>query len=75
MVAVEKERYRNMNKFITIKDVCEITGYKQSSIYQKVSEKTFPSPHKIGRNNRWLLSDVQEWIQSIINKKHQGVTQ
>ena len=55
-----------MNKLISISEVCEITGLKKSSIYQRISEGTFAAPIKLGRASRWEMNFVNAWVENAI---------
>ena len=52
-----------MERFLTINEVVNIVGFKKSTIYKFIRNKTFPPPIKIGRSSRWKLSDVNKWIK------------
>ncbi len=54
-------------KLIRIEEVSEMTGLKKSALYQRISEKTFPCPIKLGaRCSRWDSVAVQQWIENAI---------
>ena len=59
-----------MDKVILrIPDVMERIGLSRSSIYQKISEGTFPAPIKLGKRAvGWLNSDIEIWLDHQINK-------
>jgi prophage regulatory protein len=41
------------------------TGLSRSTIYQRVSEGTFPKPLSLGaRAVGWLESEIDEWLSS-----------
>jgi prophage regulatory protein len=49
---------------IKLPKVCEITGLSKSSIYEKMSDNTFPKSIQISsRSVGWLLSEVNAFIQ------------
>jgi len=55
------------HKILRLPKVKEVTGLPRSTIYQKISEKTFPRQIPLGRNSvGWLESDIQNWIQEQI---------
>jgi prophage regulatory protein len=56
---------RYEEKFLTIKEVTEIVGFKRSTIYKFINKGKFPKQIKIGKASRWRLSDIQKWLQEI----------
>ena len=49
-------------------EVEHLTGQSRSSIYQKISEGTFPEPVKLGeRAVGWPESAIHQWIQERID--------
>jgi len=55
-------------KFLTVREVSEIVGFKISTIYKFIKTKDFPKPMKIGKSSRWKLTDIQKWINHQISK-------
>lgn len=56
-----------MQNLLRIPKVTAATGLTRSTIYEKVSEGTFPAPVKItARASAWVESEVQEWIENRI---------
>lgn len=54
------------NQLLSVKQVCEITSISRSTVYRKVEAGTFPPPVHLGGNMvRWVLRDVQNWIQKL----------
>jgi prophage regulatory protein len=52
-------------KIYRIKEVCEITGLKPSTIYKLIREKSFPkSVHLTARSTGWPSNLVEEWLAS-----------
>lgn len=42
-----------------------IVPFSAATLWRKVSEKTFPKPHKLSaRITAWKTTDVQEWLDS-----------
>ena len=52
-----------MEKLLTIKEITNIIGFKQSTIYKFIKTNSFPKPIKIGRSSRWKLSDINNWLK------------
>lgn len=49
-------------QFLTIKMICDLTGYSKSTVHRKVHDKSFPPPMKIGkRASRWPLPVYNAW--------------
>ena len=54
------------NQLLSVKQVCEITSISRSTVYRKVDAGTFPPPVHLGGNMvRWVLRDIQNWIQKL----------
>lgn len=50
---------------LTLKTVQALTALGRSSIYQKVAQRTFPTPIRQGKRcTRWRAGDVQAWLQA-----------
>ena len=54
-----------MKKLLSIKEVTQIAGFKTSTIYKFIKTKGFPKPVKIGKSSRWLLSEINKWINQM----------
>lgn len=45
------------------------TGLSRSTIYQRVAEKTFPSPVRLGsRAVGWLEGEIDDWLQNQVDR-------
>ncbi|WP_035853782.1 helix-turn-helix transcriptional regulator [Deefgea rivuli] len=54
-----------MNRFLNIKQLSEIIGLAEQTIYNRVNTGgDLPSTLKLGRSLRWRESDVEEWMNS-----------
>ena len=50
-------------RFIRLPEVINRTGYQRTSIYEKISEGTFPAPIKLGpRAVAWVSEEIDKWI-------------
>lgn len=49
--------------FIPFPTVKAAVGLSRSSIYEKISEGSFPAPVKIGRASRWSTAELQTWME------------
>ena len=57
-------------KFIKLPTVMDLTGYRRTSIYQKVAEGTFPAPVKLGpRAVGWLSTEIDAWIDERVAER------
>lgn len=62
-------------RLIRLPEVLERTGYGKAWIYSLISEGRFPAPVKIGvRAIAFVESEVDEWIQSVIETSRIKVT-
>jgi prophage regulatory protein len=52
------------HKLIRLPTVKAITGLPKSTIYRKISERSFPKQYPLGpKTVAWLESDIQKWIE------------
>lgn len=59
---------------IRLPEVLKRTGFGKAWIYRLISEGRFPAPVKIGvRAIAFVESEVDEWIQSIIETSRNNV--
>ena len=50
-------------KFLRLPEVIDRTGYRRTSIYEKISEGTFPAPIKLGpRAFAWVSEEIEKWM-------------
>ena len=62
----------NINRVLKLPEVIQATGLSRSTIYLRMTEKTFPSHIKLGRRSvGWLEKEVQEWLEQRINESRQ----
>jgi prophage regulatory protein len=58
-------------KFLRRAAVMEKTGVKNSQLYKKIAEGTFPAPIRTGeRQVAWLESELDAWIEQKIAERH-----
>lgn len=61
-------------KIYRMRDVCETTGLKPSTIYKLVRSKAFPAPVKLtNRSSGWTNSSVDQWVASRLVDQCNGV--
>lgn len=54
-------------RFITVKEVSQITGLSVATIYRRIKQGTFPLPRNTGGQAvRWFLKDIEEWMESCV---------
>ena len=45
-------------------EVSQLTGLARATIYQKVKERSFPAPIRLGaRAVGWRLKDIYDWLE------------
>lgn len=55
-----------MTNLLPLSEVERIVGRKKSSIY---ADKTFPKPVKVGRNNRWVSSEISNYVDHLVAQR------
>ncbi|WP_337262767.1 MULTISPECIES: helix-turn-helix transcriptional regulator [unclassified Serratia (in: enterobacteria)] len=56
------------DKMVDMIFITEFTGLTDKWFYKLISEGQFPKPIKLGRSSRWLQSEVENWVQSRIER-------
>jgi len=65
MNAMEK-----LKKFIRLPEVISRTGYKRTSIYEKISDGSFPAPVKLGpRAVAWVSEEIEKWMDARVAER------
>ena len=60
------------NNLLRLHQVIQRTGYRRSTIYEKIALGTFPTPVHLGpRAVAWLSSEIDQWIEDRINERDQ----
>ena len=49
--------------FVDMKFITRFTGMTDKWFYKLIQDGEFPKPIKLGRNSRWLQSEVEAWVQ------------
>ncbi len=61
-------------RLIRLKQVMEITGLSRSSVYRYIDEGRFPQSVSLGgRAVAWVESEVERWIEEVINQRDSNV--
>ena len=57
-------------RFIRLPEVSNRTGYRRTSIYEKISEGTFPAPIKLGpRAVAWVSEEIDKWMDARVAER------
>lgn len=60
-------------RLLRLKQVLDRTGLPKSTMYSRISAGTFPKQVPIGSSVRWLESEVDSWIQALVEERdHPG---
>lgn len=54
-------------RFIRVKEVCNILAIGRSTFYAGIKKEIFPSPYKIGRSSVWKLDEILKLVYDIAN--------
>jgi len=55
-------------KFHRIKEVCDITGLRPSSVYKQIRLGLFPTGIKLtNRSTGWSSEELEAWLRAKIN--------
>ena len=56
--------------FIRLPEVIRRTGYKRTSIYEKISAGIFPAPIKLGpRAIAWVSEEIEKWMDERVAER------
>lgn len=70
---MEVKTQPNHNSILRLTQVCELTGLKRSTIYSRIADGAFPKQFPLGgRAVGWLASDVDSWINRIVEMGRMG---
>lgn len=62
-----------MQTLLRLNAVIACTGLRRSTIYERVADKSFPSPIKLGAKSvAWIQSEIQEWQEQRIAESRQN---
>ncbi len=51
------------NRYYSLKDICEYLGVKRDTIFKWIKTRNLPAT-KIGRQWKFKLAEVDEWVKS-----------
>ena len=61
---------QNQKIFIRLLEVIKRTGYRRTSIYEKIAEGTFPAPIKLGpRAVAWVSEEIEKWMDERVAER------
>lgn len=72
---------QNTIQMLRLHELIKLIGLSRSSIYDRLNRRSkrydpdFPQPVKLNNSSRWLLSEVEAWIESKISTRNQGNTE
>ena len=52
-----------VERWVSTKEICEHLGVGRDSLMLWINEKELPA-HKVGRNWKFKVSEVDEWVRS-----------
>ena len=52
-----------VTEILTLSEVLSVVKCSRSTLYVLMKSGGFPGPLKVGRDNRWLASEVDLWIE------------
>ncbi len=59
-----------MQKLLRLPQVIERTSLKRSTIYEMMSNGSFPKPVKLNlRSNGWIESEIGDWVATRIAER------
>lgn len=59
------ELKKNLDRFLSKREVATITGRSATSVWRDCNAGTFPAPRQIGPGRvAWLESEVMAWMES-----------
>ncbi len=60
-------------RLLRIRQVVDRTGLCKATVYSRISAGTFPKQIPVGSSVRWLESEVEAWIQALVDERdHPG---
>lgn len=55
------------DQLVDIAFITAFCGVSDKWVYRQIQLGHLPGPIKLGRNSRWLKSDIEGWLQNIAN--------
>lgn len=58
----------DVERFLRLKQVCEVTALSKSEIYRRVQAGKFPKQVRISHNLAvWKQSDISKWMEQVLD--------
>lgn len=54
-------------RFIKFPEVQKKTSLSRAAIYKRIARNAFPAQVKLGTTSVWLESEIDEWMQSLLD--------
>lgn len=65
-----KETAQAARRFLRVDEVIQLTGVKQSTLYNKIAAGKFPKPVKLGpRMSVWDESEIRSWQDAMLAER------
>ena len=58
------------NNLLSVKDVAGIFKLSVRKVWRLAADGKLPAPVKIGRSSRWLASDVEAYLNTVISNRN-----
>jgi prophage regulatory protein len=56
-------------RLLPIAEVCARVGLRKTAIYDRIARGEFPAPVSLGTTSRWVESEVDAWIDALIEQR------
>ena len=60
----------NHPQMIDVRGVAIILNISTRSVWRLVNRSELPKPIRVGRNARWRVSDIEQWIEQKVTDAH-----
>ena len=64
----DQQSYLTNDKMVDMAFITHFTGLTDKWFYKLIKDGEFPKPIKLGRSSRWMLSEVEAWVQQRIGQ-------
>ncbi|MEV8518602.1 AlpA family phage regulatory protein [Dyella marensis] len=54
-------------RFIKLPEVQKKTSLSRAAIYKRIARNAFPAQAKLGTTSVWLESEIDEWMQAVLD--------
>lgn len=58
-------------RWLTMKEVCKLIGFSETTVKDKVKKELLPQPHKVFTSNRWSYLEIKKWMKEQEEKSPQ----